>query len=716
MKKLIYTLGIIAAAAFTFSSCQKEQSIDQPSSELVTVTFTAEKAGLDTKTAAVESDTEVSFIWTEEDLANIKLFTVGEGADGKEELTVVANPTITKVSDTKLTIAGKVAPNATYTFRAVLSGKWTNKNHPRLSENQSPSALNYDPTADILISDDKEVTVGAAGEGEETVTTDALEMVFRRPIVVNKMTLKNMTAGEAIDKVTITSDKEITGYVYSDSKTPVADKTIITLNYNKAVTVPEGGQFPVYFTTLPGTGHSLTVEVTTDQFVYTKSFAEGKSIDFNLGQFTKFNLALPAGVVNTALSLPIEDSMEWAINGSDDNATINVADIPVKKDGKKVYSEASYLYKGIDGLKVGSSSYRGSLTTAELNLSSKYYISVSARAWLNSSGSLDESQVEFLVDGVSVYKSGNLSAEFGTYVYNAAAATANSKITVKVTGKRGYIKDLAIESGSIALPPEITVTSDNPMAVANTASTQTIEYTIDNPTEATLEAALKDPSVTWISNIDCDTDGEVAFDVAAQAAGAAARSAVIVLSYEGAEDVEVTVNQAAGSGGTTTKTFTIASASVVSGTSYATHTAKVDGRDWIITFGGNNKSVGTNSGNRTKCTLSKYSKYAVSPVTTSSIASAFASTTSIADVKKISYTFNGGSNQTSTNVYLLYSADGTVFSQIALTSGTQGAAISSGAEFEFAKCSGYFAVLFVATNSDGAWRIDDVNLTFTYEE
>ena len=157
MKKLIYTLGIIAAAAFTFSSCQKEQSIDQPSSELVTVTFTAEKAGLDTKTAAVESDTEVSFIWTEEDLANIKLFTVGEGADGKEELTVVANPTITKVSDTKLTIAGKVAPNATYTFRAVLSGKWTNKNHPRLSENQSPSALNYDPTADILISDDKEV-------------------------------------------------------------------------------------------------------------------------------------------------------------------------------------------------------------------------------------------------------------------------------------------------------------------------------------------------------------------------------------------------------------------------------------------------------------------------------------------------------------------------------------------------------------------------------
>ena len=88
----------------------------------------------------------------------------------------------------------------------------------------------------------------------------------------------------------------------------------------------------------------------------------------------------------------------------------------------------------------------------------------------------------------------------------------------------------------------------------------------------------------------------------------------------------------------------------------------------------------------------------------------------IANVSKISYTFNGGSNQTYTNVYLLYSSNNTTFSQISLTSGTQGATISSGTEFEFAQCSGYFAVLFVATNSSGNWRIDDVQLTFTYTE
>ena len=158
--------------------------------------------------------------------------------------------------------------------------------------------------------------------------------------------------------------------------------------------------------------------------------------------------------------------------------------------------------------------------------------------------------------------------------------------------------------------------------------------------------------------------------------------------------------------------FTIESGDVVNNSGYAKYEATVEDRGWIITFGGNNKSVGTNSGNRSKCNLSSYSKYAVSPVTTSYVASAFVSTTSISDVSKISYTFSGGKNQTNTNVYLIYSSDGNTFSQVSLTSGTQGATISSGTAYEFTKCSGYFGLLFKATNSSGDWRIDDVKITF----
>ena len=153
---------------------------------------------------------------------------------------------------------------------------------------------------------------------------------------------------------------------------------------------------------------------------------------------------------------------------------------------------------------------------------------------------------------------------------------------------------------------------------------------------------------------------------------------------------------------------TITSAEVVSNSSYA----KYETTNWIITFGGNNKSIGTNSSNRSKCNLSSCSKYAVSPVTTSSVASAFVSKVSLENIDGISYTFGGGSNQTSTNVYAIYSSNNTTFSQLTLTSGTQGHQISSPTKVEFATATGYFGLLFVATNSSGNWRIDDVNLTF----
>ncbi len=158
--------------------------------------------------------------------------------------------------------------------------------------------------------------------------------------------------------------------------------------------------------------------------------------------------------------------------------------------------------------------------------------------------------------------------------------------------------------------------------------------------------------------------------------------------------------------------FTIKSDDVVTNSGYTNYNTTVSNRNWVITFGGNNLSVGTNSGNRNNCKLSSYSQYAVSPVTTSSIASAFVCKTSVSDVSKISYTINGGSNQNSTQVYLIYSSDNSTFSQIELTSGTQGATIATSYEYKFEKRTGYFGLLFQSTNNSGAWRIDNVNITF----
>ena len=451
MKKIIYSLGIIAASAFAFSACQKEQAANDKIStgKLVTVSFIAEKAG--TKTAAVEGETEVSFVWTDEDIANMKLFTVGteeKVVNGEttvvEVLTPVANPTVTKVSDTELTITAEVEANATYIFRAVMSGTWTNDGtKPRLSDSQSPTVSNFDPSADILISEDETVEVG------EEASSGTLKMVFHRPIVANKMTLKNLSGGEKIQKIVISSAKELAGYVNTNTRTPSGDKKVITLNYNGSVTAPANGQVPVYFNTIPGKGHSLTIEVTTDQNIYSKSFAEGKSIDFNLGEFTTFNFALPAGVANTALSLPVEDAMSWAVNGIDATSEITANDYASATQGeKKIYDSATKAYKGVDGLKMGTSRANGSITTNDINLSSAFYIAIDAKAYGN-----DKSQLIIQVDGNSVFTSEDLTSVYETYYVNCSAATSKSKVTIQTVG-RGYIRNLEIGPGTYTVTPK----------------------------------------------------------------------------------------------------------------------------------------------------------------------------------------------------------------------------------------------------------------------
>lgn len=701
MKKFIYTLGIILAAALAFTACRKDAAA-LPENALTTISFTAEKAGPDTKTAAVEGTDGVSYIWTDSDIDNIKLFKVYKNTEtGKETLKKV-NATAVKVSDTKLTIRGQVEPDSTYTFRAVLAGKWTKSNNPRLSDTQSPSITNFDPKADVLVS--KDVVVEVPASDESSVSTTALEMQFRRLVVVNKMTLKNIDAGEKVKKVVITSDNNLSGYFSTETGSASGDNKVITLNY-AGVSVPEDGLFPVYFTSIPGTGHSLKVEVTTDNYIYTKSFAEGKTIDFNSGQFTKFNVALPAGVANSSLSLPVEDDMAWADNGTaDDGNELKANSITASQGEKKLYNSVTKAFKGAGGLKLGSSKVQGEITTNKINLSSAFHVTIDAKTYKS-----DNSTLEIQVDGAKVYESAALTSDFETYYVNCSAATANSDITIKINGVRGYIRNLVIKAGNYVAVPAIKVSSDNPMSVANTAGSHSISYSIENPTEASLTATSSD---SWITDIDCSTAGTVTFNVSAQAEGAEARSGSITLKYAGAEDVVVSVNQGEGGSAAVTKTLTISSNDVVTSSQYN----KYETNGWLITFGGNLKSIGTNSKNRVSCTLSSYSKYAVSPVTNSSTASAFANTSVLSNVSKISYTIGAGSNQNSTKVYLIYSADGTEFSQVNLSKGTQGHTIKTGTEFEFTECSGYFAVLFVATNSSGNWRIDDVELTFTYTE
>lgn len=260
MRKVFYSIGILALAALSFASCQKQPVPENESGKMVTVTFVAEAPA--TKSAAVEgSDSEgVSYKWTQQDADNMKLFTV----DGTS-LTEVSNPVVTIVSDTKLTITADVPADSK--VRAIMAGEWDG-NTPVVLSSQNPSAENYDPNADILVSDDETISGDAATQG----------LIFRRQVVINKMTLHYLAENEKVKQVIITSNKELTG----------AGNTL-TLNYTNA-TANADGQFPVYFVTKPNSDQRLTVKVKTENLVYTKTLTADVSLIS--GKFTRFGVAL----------------------------------------------------------------------------------------------------------------------------------------------------------------------------------------------------------------------------------------------------------------------------------------------------------------------------------------------------------------------------------------------------------------------------------------
>lgn len=283
MKRYLLTFGVIAASILALSSCNREENFTkEPEKNKVTFTFTAEKAGENTKTQVIEG-AKASYLWTVEDQANFKLYLIGKDGSGNETKTAVPNTDITfnfSQDYRTLTITAAVEEAESYTFRAIVAGAFSSGHNPQVKPVQSPATDNYDPSADLLVSEDL-----------TTTSPSNLALSFQRKAVINKMTLKNITADEKVKNVVITSTKNLTG-TFSSNDFSNGDKAI-RLNYASQPVVASNGEFSVYFAAIPMTGHTLTVTLTTDQHKYTKTF--GGSIAFNQGEFTRFSVGLPAG-------------------------------------------------------------------------------------------------------------------------------------------------------------------------------------------------------------------------------------------------------------------------------------------------------------------------------------------------------------------------------------------------------------------------------------
>ena len=307
MKKLLY-IGFAALTALALSSCQKETQVDD-TPNMVTVTLRADKAGDATKAVAVEGEGMVSYLWTDADVANLKLFVVTGEADGNESLTEVEDPTINVSSDNRfLSITATVEENST--LRAIVSSDWTTSEtdpKPRLLVKQNPTLDNFDADADILVADD--VTV--SGLDEEMLS-------FHRPVTVNKMTLVGLGNGEIITEVILSSTKELTGFYNYGASSMAGQKKELTLKYENAAASSDG-EFPVYFVAMPNEGQTITLTVKTlsgpNKYRYTKEFG---TVNFTQGKFSQFSVDL-YGCDEEIIDG--EYAGEWVIYGVDNEKT-----------------------------------------------------------------------------------------------------------------------------------------------------------------------------------------------------------------------------------------------------------------------------------------------------------------------------------------------------------------------------------------------------------
>lgn len=307
MKRNLY-IGLAAFAALTLSACQREAQIDN-TPEKVTITLTADKAG-DTRAAANEGTDKVTYTWTDEDLANLKLMSVtivGEGDNAKENFEELEKTTSLSSDNRVLSITATV--DAGTVLRAAVASEWTGSDgdktrKPRQPKIQHPSADNFDPNADILVSED----VTAEGNLSEA------KLNFFRPITVDKMTLKGMVAGETVSKVSITSDKNLVGYYQYDKSQMTAQHKDVTLQYDTPLAVPASGEFPVYFTAMAGEDNTLNIVVETskDSKNYRYVVNGIGTIKFTLGKFARFSVDLDGYREEI---VDVNYSGEWVIGG-----------------------------------------------------------------------------------------------------------------------------------------------------------------------------------------------------------------------------------------------------------------------------------------------------------------------------------------------------------------------------------------------------------------
>lgn len=412
MKKTTKLFGLFAVAAMTVIGCAKE--IDAPKEEVInepqekvveTHTVTISTGAPETKTVINEGVSSASFKWSADDASRFHIWENSVAGTG------IALETNDEYATVKLTATFATKSASSYTYTAFLAKNVANDSDPQVPAAQTCTGTSYDPDADIL------VALPVTNEG---AVLEKIDMRFGRPCVINKMTLKGLTAGETLTKVEINSDKALTGHYDIEGEEWTDESKRITLTTSQVV--PAEGEVVVYFVTKPVDAATLTVTAITNAHVYDKIFT--KTINFVLNQVTVFGVSgLSQYTKRDVLTLPLTE-----VTGSS-YASFNSKSY--SEDGHSSAVYAGTIAGGNDAIQLNantSTSKRGIVSTTSGGSLKKVRVS-----WNTNS---TDTRALTVYGNSTAYTTADLNNSFGTEI---GSITKGSTVELSVASNYGYV-------------------------------------------------------------------------------------------------------------------------------------------------------------------------------------------------------------------------------------------------------------------------------------
>ena len=429
---------------------------------------------------------------------------------------------------------------------------------------QDYSTANFDPAADILLG------VPVTRDSRPT-ESDYLSFRFKRVGTIGKLTLKNLWDEETVScvEISLPDKSKLSGY----SKIDIKAGTIIDAGYNTAekitVNVPhsaeasmvthnkEGENIPnvIYFRCLSGTwatGTEVTVKVTTDKAIYTKTTALPRDYEFIEGGLTSFSFNMATAVRE---EISTEDySGPWMIV-SENGGTLYA--MPAYTIGKNNIPAVTYTLTGdgeamsADGLAdcqytitkiTDGGTYDGCYTIQDVNGLYLYAAGASSNNYMKGDSELGaegkfywaitfaEGQYSIVAKstGRNVMQYNSSSTLFSCYASATQVAVAlfpwDHVIPAGVPVIQVSSTELALNADGTEKDDQITVTGKN----------------------LTKEITATSSDESWLL---AEVEGDKLTVAAEENTGAEDRNATITLSSTGATDVVIEVTQDKASSG-----------------------------------------------------------------------------------------------------------------------------------------------------------------------